>query len=276
MDLRNNRAHIQHSRRHFGFSYPRSLTQWLYTILSPFILLLVLFLALRFFSFLPGVSASPFALAYFGKATLATLLRLSIAYCFALILSLPLALLVEYNAFAERILLPVFDIIQSVPTLAFFPVIALSFIRLNFVDGAAILIIFLGMLWNIVFSLVGGLKIIPSDIKAAARVFNLRGIAFARRVLLPASIPYLVTGSLLAWAQGWNIIIVAEVLHTYLPGGTSSQDLFGIGSVLVNAAGKGESGMFVGAILTITATIAIINFFVWQNLLRYAERYKFE
>lgn len=244
--------------------------------MSPLIFIAVLILVLKLFPAIPGAATHAVSVAYLIRALAATFFRLLAAYILALIFSVPLALLVNHSPFVERLLLPLFDIVQSVPVLAFFPVVVLFFVNYHFLNGAAIFIIFLSMLWNIVFSLVGGLKVIPNDIKSAAYVFNVRGFDFVRRILLPAAVPYLVTGSLLAWAQGWNIIIVAEVLHTYIPGGAPNQDLFGIGSVLVNAAASGQNLIFFGAVLTMTSAIAFLNFFVWQKLLRYAEQYKFE
>jgi NitT/TauT family transport system permease protein len=95
-------------------------------------------------------------------------------------------------------------------------------------------------------------------------------------VILPAIFPELVTGSILAFAQGWNLIIVAEVIHTYLPHGTSSQDLFGIGSILVNASATGQTDMFIACIAVMIAVIGCINYFVWQKLIHYSEQFKFE
>ncbi len=242
---------------------------------APFVVIVILFIILRFYSVFPFVPANV-SLETIGGALLATFLRLFVAYALALAVSVPLALLVTRSPLMERLLLPVFDIAQSIPVLAFFPLIIIFFMHFGFTNGAAVFIIFLSMLWNIVFSLVGGLNVIPSDIKAAAQVFGIRGIGFVRKILLPAVVPYIVTGSLLAWAQGWNIVIVAEVLHTYIPGGSASNDLFGIGSTLVNATAKGENGVFIVAILAMVLLIALLNFFVWQKLLHYAERYKFE
>lgn len=270
-----NRRHIHHSARHFGFSYPTSFWQRIHSAFAPLIAIIVLFILLRLFAIFPFIPA-PVSTSYIVKALTLTFLRLLIAYIFALVVSIPLALMVTRSALMERLLLPLFDIVESVPVLAFFPVVVVFFLRFGFADAAAIFIIFLAMLWNIVFSLVGGLKIIPSDIKAAAQVFGIRGAAFTRKILLPATVPYLITGSLLAWAQGWNIIIVAEVLHTYLPAGAANQDPFGIGSVLVNASASGQSGVFVTALLAMILLIALFNFFVWQKLLHYAERFKFE
>ena len=270
-----NRRHIHHTARHFGFSYPTSLWQRAHSAFAPLLAVILLFIVLRLLAVFPIVPGQV-SLDTIGQALLSTLFRLLIAYLLALVCAVPLALLVNKSPLMERILLPVYDIAQSIPVLAFFPVVIAFFIRFGEVQGAAIFIIFLSMLWNIVFSLVGGLKVIPADIKDAAQVFGIRGKEYLGRILIPATVPYLVTGSLLAWAQGWNIIIVAEVLHTYIPGGTAAQDVFGIGSVLVNAASSGSNTIFIAAILVMVGAIALLNFFVWQKLLRFAERFKFE
>jgi NitT/TauT family transport system permease protein len=194
----------------------------------------------------------------------------------AILIGIALALLVTLNRKAEAIFLPLFDILESVPVLAFFPVLIIFFIKLNYLNGAAIFIIFLAMLWNIVFTVVGGLKIIPREFKEAATIFGVRGWSYFRKIILPAIFPELVTGSILAVAQGWNITIVAEVLHVYIPGGNPSQDLFGIGNILVRAASTAQTNLFIAALVAMVLMIAILNFFVWQKLLRYAERFKFE
>lgn len=209
-------------------------------------------------------------------AALYTSLRLLIAFVLAVLVAVPLAILTTSNALAEKILLPVFDILESVPILALFPVIILLFIQFNFLNGAAVFILFLAMLWNIVFTVVGGLKIIPRDIISAAHIFGLSGLSLIRRVILPAIVPQLVTGSILAIAQGWNLIIVAEVLHTYIPGGTSAQDLFGVGSILVNAAAHAQSTVFLTAVFVMIVLIGLLNFFVWQKLLHFAQRFRFD
>lgn len=271
-----NQRHIRHLTKHIGFSYPVSLWQRLHSAFTPLILVVIFFLILRALSIFPFLPANIIAPDDAGLALFATFSRLLIAYLFALAFAVPLALFVEKSRLAERIFLPIFDIAQSVPMLAFFPLIVVLFIQSGLVNAAAIFIIFLNMLWNIVFSLVGGLKVIPNDIKSAAKVFNVKGWSYIRKVTLPAIVPYLVTGSLLAWAQGWNIIIVAEVLHTYIPGGTRTQDVFGIGSVLVNASSTGQNGTIVVVVLMMVSVIALLNFFVWQKLLHYAERFRFE
>lgn len=267
----------RHHQKHMVI-YPISFGQRIYSMLvMPTVVLFVTFLILWIFGKTPsGGFIQTLSLNTLILAVGATLGRLSISFAMAVIVAVPLAVFATRSPRLERIFLPLFDIIESVPILAFFPVLILVFVRFNFLNGAAIFIIFLGMLWNIVFTVVGGLKVIPQDIKSVAKVFGIRGFRNFFTVTLPSVVPHLVTGSILAFAQGWNIIIVAEVLHTYIPGGTASQDLFGIGSILVQAASTGQNGVFIVAVVVMVVTIALINFFVWQKLLHYAERFRFE
>jgi NitT/TauT family transport system permease protein len=268
--------HIHHVHHHASISYPVSLFQRLYALIFfPLLSVGILFVIANAFAseitIVSNVTAHDLliALGY-------TLLRLLIAYILALVVAVPLALLATHNATFESIFLPLFDILESIPILAFFPVLILVFIRFQFLNGAAVIILFLTMVWSIVFTVVGGLKIIPKDITYAAKVFDLKGSAYFRQIILPAIVPQMVTGSILAVAQGWNIIIVAEVLHTYIPNGNSSQDLFGIGSILVQSAAQGQTGIFIAAIALMVMAIALINFFVWQKLLHYAQKFRFE
>ncbi len=273
----NNSQHIRHYHRHIGYSYPVSVWQRFYSlILIPTLVMLAVFVILKLVAVYNPASVETVDFTVLLSALGSTFFRLVVAYVLAVVFAIPLAILISYNALAERILLPLFDIIQSVPVLAFFPVIILFFVHYNLLNGAAVFILFVTMTWSMVFSVVGGLRIIPSDIKDAAKVFHIRGWRYFRKILLPAVVPYLVTGSLLAWAGGWNIIIVAEVLHTYIPNGSASQDLFGIGNILVSSSATGQHQLFFWAILFMIVAVGLLNFFVWQKLLRYAEKYKFE
>jgi NitT/TauT family transport system permease protein len=268
--------HIHHEHHHFGFSYPISLAQRLYSIvLGPLLVVFAMVLVVKYFALQPGVEDVLSASDLF-YATLATIGRIGIAYTAAILVAIPLALLVTYNPVVETILLPLFDILESIPILAFFPILILIFIRVDFLNGAALVILFLSMVWSIVFTLVGGLKIIPKDIHAAAKVFNVRGWTYFDKIIIPAIIPQLVTGSILAFASGWNIIIVAEVMHVYIPNGNQSQDLFGLGSILVHAAAESQNQVFFTVVVVMVLIIAFMNFFIWQKLLKYAQRFRFE
>ncbi len=268
--------HRGHTHHFLAFTYPMSLRERIYTIIfGPLIIVALMVVAFYFYPILePRGEALSFGTIWL--AALYTLFRLVVAYVCAVIVAVPLAIAVTHNRLVEKIMLPVFDILQSVPILALFPVIIMLFIRFGDLNGAAIFILFLSMLWNLVFTLVGGLKLIPRDIIDAARIFGLSGWSYLKRLVLPAIVPQLVMGSILAVAQGWNITIVAEVLHTYIPGGTSAQDLFGVGSILVSAAANAQNGEFLSTVFTMVVIIAVFNFFVWQQLLHFSQKFRFE
>lgn len=206
----------------------------------------------------------------------ASLVRIGVAFALSLLVGIPLGLLAVRNRTIESILLPVFDVLESMPVLAFFPVIIILFLRADFLEGAAVFIIFFSMVWNIAFSIVGGVKQMPADVKALGRVFELSAWQRFRQIILPASLPALLTGSILSFADGWNIVIVAEALHAYAPQASNAHDLFGIGSILVTASTTGDTSLLTSAMLLLVIAIAVINVAIWQPLLAYAERYKFE
>lgn len=265
------------AHHHIVFHYPTSFRDRVFAlILAPFGIFALMYLATYLYPAVAPTGGDTISLSTVLVAALHTLVRLIIAYLFAVAIAVPLAILVTINDLTEELLLPVFDVLQSIPVLVLFPVIIMVFIQSGFLEGAAIFILFLTMVWNIVFTLVGGLSIIPHDIFAAAQVFGVRGFPFYRRVLLPALVPQLVTGSIVAISAGWNLIIVAEVLHTYIPHGTSAQDLFGLGSILVMAVSTSQSHTFLLTVFVMVGIIALGNFFIWQKLLHFAQRFRFD
>jgi NitT/TauT family transport system permease protein len=268
---------IRHYHHHYHFSYLTSKKRHFTATFIVIAIISIILMAL--FNFLtPGKTLNLKELSFYilFAATVNTLFRLLVSYCIALIFSIPIALMITKNERWEKILLPISDIIQSVPILAFFPIIVLAFIKLNLTEGAVVFILSLTMLWNLVFSMIGGLKTVPKDISDAAKIFEIKGIRKLRYITIPAIFPYIVTGSLLAWAQGWSILIVAEGLHSYIPGGNSINDPLGLGSLLVNSFSSGQNSVFLVSLITMIIVITLINFFVWQKLLHLAERFKFD
>ena len=210
------------------------------------------------------------------RASIETLSRLFIAYGLSVICAFFLAVSITSNKLFERIFLPIFDVIESIPVLAFLPLIVSFFISMHLENGAAIFILCISMMWSILFTVIGGIKLIPSDIKNMAQVYNISKINYIWHILFPAVIPEIVTGSMLALAAGWNILIVAEAIHLYVPLGYRGGDLTGLGSLLINSSASGNMTMFYVALATMTIIIAIINIMVWQPLLSYAEKFRFE
>jgi NitT/TauT family transport system permease protein len=267
-------THYSHRSRHaHKVSLLEKLSLWL---LIPVILIGLTIAAIELSGTNIGADFGNVPIVYLVLAFLSSFVRLFIAYIFSLVIGVILAILILRSHVWERVLIPVYDVLESVPVLVFFPVIILFFIHYNLLNTAAVFILILTMVWSIAFAAIGGLHVIPEDILFVPKIFGLSKMQSLRKVILPALFPSLVTGSLLAWAAGWNILIVAEVLHTYVPVGQNVGDIFGIGSVLVQASSSGNQSLFLWSIVVIVLAITLINIFVWQKLLKYAERFKFD
>src|SRR5579872_1426880 len=138
--------HHNHATHRVKMFYPISPFNRFYSIIiTPVIMLALVFAVLWLlggFLHPSGVGTIPISTLTIMSAVGATFLRLLIAYMLALIVSVPLAFLAHRSARFEKILLQAFDVLQSVHVLAFFPVIVLFFVRFNFLNGAAVLILF--------------------------------------------------------------------------------------------------------------------------------------
>ncbi len=267
---------MKRGQRTHHFALAETKMERLYSIFAtPVIVGILIFIVFKVLAIVPS-SIGAIHIPEILLGTGYTLIRLFCAYILALVCAIPLALISTSSPLAEKIFLPTFDILESIPILAFFPILILFFIHIGFANGAAIFILFISMLWNIVFTVAGGLKIIPQDITFAAQVFGIKKWNYFRQIVLPSIFPEMVTGSILAFAQGWNIIIVAEVIHTYMPFGTHANDLQGIGSILVDASATGQTSVFVVCLGIMIIVIGLFNYFIWQRLIHYAERFKFE
>ena len=134
--------------------------------------------------------------------------RLAIAYIIAVSLAWILALVFASGS-RSKIALPLFDILQSFPTFAIVPIVVLTF-------GATTLtiIIFLviTVIWPILFSIVNALKLIKKEYHEVAEIYGLRGWKKLRYFSLPASIPGVVTGSMIGLGEGWEALVATEII----------------------------------------------------------------
>ncbi|MGB9866401.1 MAG: ABC transporter permease subunit [Bacillota bacterium] len=205
----------------------------------------------------------------------ASALRLAVAYVISIAWTLPVAVWVGLNERAEAVLMPVAQVLASVPATALFPVIVA--IMLNTSGGievASVLLVLTGMQWYILFNLVAGVKAIPGDLLAAARAFQVKGKLFFQKVLLPGMFPSLVTGSITGWGGGWNALIVSE----YVVYGGKAYKAFGIGSMLdVATYETGNLQVMWFSLLSMVLFITVMNRLVWRPLYQHASRrYKIE
>ena len=203
---------------------------------------------------------------------LRSLIRMLIAYFFVVIFGLVYGIVAGLYRTARIFMLPVLDILQSIPVLGYLPLAILFFsgaLPGEFgYEIASVFLIFSGMAWAVTFSVLGAVRNIPNDLREASNSFGLRGWRYVRHVVFPAIFPAFITGSILAWGGGWYFLVAAEML-TY---GTSVHVLPGIGSFL--GAAVFTYGNLPSAVLGLFVFVAVvfaINSFVWKPLSEYAK-----
>lgn len=210
--------------------------------------------------------------------TARTMLRMVAAFAFVLAFGLSYGITAGLHRKLSNVLIPILDVLQSVPVLGYMPAAILFFARtfqgseLGF-ELASILLIFTGMAWAVTFGVIGGVRTIPHELTEAAHLFGLKGWKYVRHVVLPAIYPSLISGSILAWGGGWYFLIACE----YIQYGTMQYTLPGLGSFLMQAAYKyGDIALNIFGLIVFVAIIVVIDRVVWRTLMEHAEKYKYE
>lgn len=213
-------------------------------------------------------------------AALHSFARLLAAYGIALAWTVPIAAWVGRSQRASRFLTPFLEVFASLPAAALFPVILGISIVIASAVGleaqlAALLIALLSMQWYLLFNLIAGVRSIPGDLEEAARAFGLRGRTYWKRLLFPAIVPSLITGSITAWGAGWNALIVSE----YILFGQRIYQVTGVGAMLSEAtfATPPDASLILLTILTMIVIVMGMNRFLWRPLYRRASaRFRME
>ncbi len=221
-----------------------------------------------------SISMSPFALIGY---TFLSMSRGFIAYGFSLIFTFTYGYLAARNRYAERVLIPVLDILQSIPVLGFLPGIVLGMIALfphsNIgLELASIIMIFTGQVWNITFSFYQSLKSVPHDLTDASKIYGLSKWRIFWTVEVPYSMPGLVWNSMMGMAGGWFFLAVCEAFT--LEG--KNFMLPGIGSYMAVATNNGYVQGEIYAILAMILMILAIDMFFWRPIVAWANKFKME
>ncbi len=208
-------------------------------------------------------------------AILASTIRMTIAYAISLAWTVPCALAASESPRFNRILSPIAEIVGSMPATALFPVIVIFVIQATGgMNIASILLILTGMQWYLLFNLLAGVNQVPEDLKEAARAFGLSRYARWRKLILPAVMPSLITGSITAWGGGWNALILSE----YFVYKNQTYQVIGIGSLLDAATYKTGNGvMILLSLLSMILVVLLLNRLMWRRLYNLAtERYRLD
>jgi NitT/TauT family transport system permease protein len=220
------------------------------------------------------ISLSPARLPYY--AALSTL-RMVLAYIVSLTFSLAYARFAASSKAAERVMLPLLDILQSIPILSFMPGVVLGLValfpgRTLGLELAAVILIFTSQAWNLAFSFHQSLITIPSELTEASRIYRLGFWRKFTRLELPFGVISLIANSMMSWAGGWFFLMASEQFAV----GDGSLRLAGLGSYLAAAADAGNTRALVYGLLTLVVVIVLLDQILWRPLLAWSDRFKFE
>lgn len=195
----------------------------------------------------------------------ASLARTSIAYVISAALAIIIALLITSNHVLEDLLLPIFDVLQSFPSFALFPVLVVAL--KNSPETIIITVLTVTMIWPILFSIIGGIKNRREDWDEAATIFGAKGLKRLRFFTIPELLPSIVTGSIVGWGEGWEFIIGAELLV---------KTNLGVGSYLGKLGDSQQNVALAFGIIFLLILLYVINKLLWLPLLNKVTSYSSE
>lgn len=220
------------------------------------------------------LSLDPLYLPYY---LLRTTLRMFIALAASMVFSCIFAALTVKYKVAEKILVPLLDILQSIPILGFLSITVTMFIALfpgNLlgVECAAIFAIFTSQAWNMAFSAYQGFRTVPAELGEAAKVFQLSGWQRFWRLELPFAMPGLVWNMMMSMSGGWFFVVASEAISV----SNQSIKLPGIGSYIALAIEQSNLHAIGWAIGAMLIGILLYDQLFFRPLVAWADKFRFE
>lgn len=206
-----------------------------------------------------------------------SLLRMILAYLLSLIFTFIYGHIAATNRRAGTVMVPLLDILQSIPILSFLPAIVLALVAAfphsNIgLELASVLLIFTSQAWNMTFSYYHSARTLPADLKEFSAVARLRPWQRFVKLEVPASAIGLIWNSMMSWAGGWFFLMASEQFVL----GKRSFQLPGLGSYLQVAANTGNTGAILLGLLTLIVLIILLDFLFWRPLVAWADKFKLE
>jgi NitT/TauT family transport system permease protein len=220
------------------------------------------------------IDLSPWALPVY---TFFSMVRGLAAYVISLGFTLVYAYWAAHDRRAERLLVPLLDILQSIPVLGFMPGLVLALVaifpRTNLgLELAAVIMIFTGQAWNMTFSLYHSLKSVPQDIKEASVVYRFTWWERFKWMELPYGTTGLVWNSMMSMAGGWFFLMINEAFRL----GDRDFRLPGLGSYMSVAVHEGKPLAMVLAVVAMMLMIVALDQLLWRPVVVWAQRFRVE
>jgi NitT/TauT family transport system permease protein len=209
--------------------------------------------------------------------TARTVLRMFIAFAAALLFTFAYGYVAAKSVRARKIMLPLLDILQSVPVLGFLSITVTGFLALFpgsllGVECASIFAIFTAQAWNMTFGFYHSVITIPAELQEAATVYRMNRWQRFTKVELPSSAIGLMWNSMMSFGGGWFFVAQSEAISVL----NKNIKLPGLGSYMASAVEAGDTRAAVYAIIAMIVTIVVIDQLLWRPLVAWAEKFKLE
>ncbi len=223
------------------------------------------------------------AVAALPTYALLSLVRVVLSYVLSLIYTVLYGTIAAKNARAERVMIPLLDVLQGIPVLGFLPGVGLALIALfpasNVgIELTCVLMIFTAMPWNMAYSYYASLRTIPEEFAEVARVHRFTWWQRFTKLEFPIALNGLVWNSMMSVAGGWFFLLILEVftLRNFATGVNESFVLPGLGSYMAEAYRLGRWDAVGYALATMAVIVVLTDRIFWKPIVAWAEQYRLD
>lgn len=176
---------------------------------------------------------------------------------------LPVGVYIGSKPNLSKYLEPIIQFLAAFPANLIYPLLVVVIVKYSLnIELATAPLLIIGTQWYILFNIIAGMNTIPKDIKDAVKNYQVKGILWWRKYMLPAVFPYYITGAMTAAGGAWNASIVAESLSW----GSTKLTATGLGAYIVNATHSGDFARVALGITIMSLYVTLLNKLLWQKL----------
>ncbi len=225
----------------------------------------------------PGATGIHLSVWYLPYYALRTIMRMFIALGFSLLFTFSYATIAAKSARAEKVLIPLLDVLQSVPILGFLAFLVVFFVNLfpgsvAGYEAACIFAIFTSQAWNMAFSFYQSLRNVPPDLIEVANGFNLTPWQRFWQLETPFAMPGLIWNMMMSMSGGWFFVVASEAIAV----GDNTTKLPGIGSYIDLANSRSDYGAILAAVAMMAIVILAYDQLLFRPLVAFSSRFTVE
>ena len=222
----------------------------------------------------PRIDLDPRNLPYYaGRSTL----RMFVALLFSTMFTLTYGYIAANSRRAERVMIPLLDILQSVPVLGFLSITVTGFIALFpgsllGLEAASVFAIFTSQVWNMTFSFYQSLRTVPQELHEAATLYQLSRWQRFVKLEVPSAMIGLLWNGMMSFGGGWFFVAESEAISVL----NQEYTLPGIGSYVAGAIAAENLPALGWAVVTMAVVIVLVDQLFWRPLIAWADKFRME